>query len=147
MKPRHQFYLDTANQEELDRLSRQPGTTRSSIVNAALRAYFASRGAGELERMFRMRLDRMSESLDRMERNQHIALESFALFVRYELGVTPQLPPSEQAAAQAIGRDRFEHFMDQVGRRMAGDRRIAEDIVQRTARALEPPQAERMAAE
>lgn len=147
MKPRHQFYLDPANQEELDRLSREPGATRSSIVNAALKAYFASRGATELERMFRLRLERMSKSLDRLERNQHIALESFALFVRYELGITPQLAASEQAAAQAIGRDRFHQFIHQVGRRMAGDKRIAEEIFRRASSAIEPSQPQLMAAE
>lgn len=147
MKSRHQFYLDAPNQEELDRLSREPGTTRSSIVNAALRTYFASRGASELERMFRLRLERMSQSLDRLERNQHVGLESFALFVRYELGITPQLPAAEQAAAQAVGRDRFHHFMDQVSRRLAGDKRIAEEIINRAARAIEPLQSHQMAAE
>jgi hypothetical protein len=134
MKPRHQFYLDEPIQEQLEQLAAQPGTTRSAIVNAALKSYFAHRGASELERMFRLRLERMSECLDRLERNQHISLESFALFVRYELGMTPQLPAPEQAAAQAIGRDRFQQFIEQVSRRMAGDKRISEDIIGRVAR-------------
>src|SRR5437667_273346 len=68
MKPRHQFYLDEPIQEQLDRLAAEPGTTRSAIVNAALKSYFANRGAGELDRAFRMRLDRMSEYLERLER-------------------------------------------------------------------------------
>lgn len=147
MKPRHQFYLDEANREELDRLAAEPGATRSAIVNAALKSYFACRGATELERAFRMRLDRMSEFLERLERNQHIALESFALFVHYELGITPQLPPAEQAAAQAVGRDRFQHFIEQVSRRMAGDRRIADEVAARAVQTGQPNETQRMAAE
>lgn len=147
MKPRHQFYLDTGNQEELERLASAPGTTRSSIVNAALKSYFAHRGVSELERTFRNRLDRMSESIERVERNQHIALESFALFVRYELGVTPQLPADEQAAAQAIGRNRFHQFVEQVSRRMAGDKRIAQEVIERVAQAAQTPKPHKMAAE
>lgn len=131
MKPRHQFYLDPPVQEELDRLCREPGTTRSAVVNAALKAYFASKGASELERMFRLRLERMSECLDRLERNQHVTIESLALFIRYELGITPPLPPNEQASAQALGRDRFHQFLEQVSRRMAGPKRIAEDVLSR----------------
>ena len=147
MKPRHQFYLDEPIQEQLDRLAAEPGTTRSAIVNAALKSYFANRGASELDRAFRMRLDRMSEYLERLERNQHIALESFALFVHYELGITPQLPQPEQAAAQAVGRDRFQNFIEQVSRRMAGDRRIADEVVARALQSDQPAPAQRMAAE
>ncbi len=147
MKPRHQFYLDEPNQEELDRLAAEPGATRSAIVNAALKFYFVHRGASELERTFRMRLERMSEFLERLERNQHIALESFALFVHYELGITPQLPPAEQAVAQAVGRDRFQQFIEQVSRRMVGDRRIADEIVARAVQTDQPGEPQRMAAE
>ena len=147
MKPRHQFYLDEPNQEELDRLAAERGATRSAIVNAALKSYFAHRGASELERTFRIRLERMSEFLERLERNQHIALESFALFVHYELGITPQLPPAEQAAAQAVGRDRFQHFIEQVSRRMAGDRRIADEVIARAVQTGQPDEPQRMAAE
>lgn len=129
MKPRHQFYLDPPIQKELDQLCREPGTTRSAIVNAALRSYFAAKGASELERMFRMRLERMSEALDRLERNQHVTIESLALFIRYELGITPPLPANEQAMAQSLGRDRFHHFLEQVSRRMAGPKRIADEVL------------------
>ena len=142
MKPRHQFYLDPPVQEELDRLCREPGTTRSAVVNAALKAYFAAKGAGELERMFRLRLERMSECLVRLERNQHVTIESLALFIRYELGITPPLPPNEQAIAQALGRDRFHQFLEQVSLRMAGPKRIAEDVLSRPS-----DQSERTAAE
>ncbi len=142
MKPRHQFYLDSPVQEELDRLCREPGTTRSAIVNAALRSYFAAKGASELERMFRMRLERMSECLERLERNQHVGIESLALFIRYELGITPPLPATEQASAQALGRDRFHQFLEQVSRRMAGHKRITDEVLSRPS-----DEAERMAAE
>jgi len=38
---------------------------------------------------------------------------------RYQLTVTAPLPEADQAA-RAIGRDRFQAFVDQVGRQIAG---------------------------
>ena len=45
-------------------------------------------------------------------------LESLALFVRYQLTVTAPLPEADQAA-RAVGRDRFQAFVDQVGRTLS----------------------------
>ena len=52
-------------------------------------------------------------------------LESLSLFVRYQLMVTAPLPEAD-AAGGAIGRDRVESFVAQVGRQIAaGTRTLA----------------------
>lgn len=135
MKPRHQFYLDDTLAQELDRLTQRKGTTKSAIVNAALKAYFAHRGMGELEQAFGKRLDRTSDHLAEIERNQNIVLECIALFVRYQLALLPPLPASELTAGQSVGHDRFQAFLDQVSRRIAGGRSIGADVNDRIARA------------
>ncbi len=129
MKPRHHLYLDDALTEQLDRLGGKPGTSKSAIVADALRAYLDRRAASELDALFKVRLDRMSRQLGRIERDQKILLESLALFVRYQLTVTAPLPEADKAA-QAIGRERFQRFVDQVGRQLASGRRTlgAEDL-------------------
>ncbi|HEY1612348.1 MAG: ribbon-helix-helix protein, CopG family [Proteobacteria bacterium] len=149
MKPRHNLYLDEDVGEQLEALTAKAGSSKSSIVNDAVRAYLARRGAKELDDAFKVRLDRVSEQLRRLERDQSVMIESFALFVRYHLGITPPLPASEQAAAQALGRDRFQQFIEQVGRRMAGDKRIAEEVAERAiaARSASEPTLHQMAAE
>ena len=63
----------------------------------------------------------MSRQLGRIERDQKILLESLALFVRHQLTVTVPLPESDKAA-QAVGRERFARFVDQVGRQVASGR-------------------------
>lgn len=121
MKSRHQIYLDDALGAELDRLGARPGASKSAIVADALRALFNQRAAGALDEMLRQRLDRMTRGLGRVERDQKIMLESLALFVRYQLTVTAPLPEGDKAA-QAVGRERFQRFVDQVGRQLAGGR-------------------------
>src|SRR3546814_6311779 len=68
--------------------------------------------------LFGLRLNRISAQLNRIERDQQVLLESLALFVRYQLTVTAPLPDADQAA-RAVGRDRFQAFVDQVGRQLA----------------------------
>lgn len=122
MKPRHHLYFDEALTEQLEALAAKPGSSKSAIVSDALRAYLARRGSKELDDMLKVRLDRISNQLSRIERDGHVLLESLALFVRYQLTVTAPLPEADQAG-RAIGRDRFEAFVAQVGRQLAGGKR------------------------
>ena len=46
--------------------------------------------------------------MNRLERDLGIATETLALFVRYFLTVTPPLPNTDQDAARALGRERFD---------------------------------------
>lgn len=133
MKPRHNLYLDEAITEQLEALATRPGGSKSAIVADALRAWLARRAANEIDDLLRVRLDRISAQLQRIERDQRIVMESLGLFIRHQLTVTPPLPDSEQAAARAIGQDRFQAFIDQVGRRMAGGRSLAEDVRSRAS--------------
>src|SRR3546814_4940038 len=64
----------------------------------------------------------MSMALGRIERDGHILLESLALFVRYELMVQAPLPEADEAA-RAVGRDRFEAFVNRVGEALASGQR------------------------
>lgn len=122
MKIRQNLYLDTAVSDTLEMLASRPGTSKSQIVNDALRAHFASRAARELDDMLRTRLDRMSREMGQIRRDVEVLLESLSLFIRYQLTVTAPLPEGDQAA-RAIGRERFEAFVAQVGRQLAGGKR------------------------
>lgn len=128
MKPRHHLYLDDALTEQLDALARKPGSSKSAIVADALRSYLARRGTKELDDLLKTRLDRISRQLSRIERDQQVLLETLALFVRYYLTVTAPLPETDQAAARALGQERFQAFIDQIGRRLAHGRTVADEL-------------------
>jgi len=129
MKPRHHLYLDDELTERLEALAAKPGSSKSAIVADALRGYLDRRGARELDDLLKIRLDRQGSRLSRIERDQQIVMESLALFIRYYLMVTPPLPDSEQGAARAIGQDRFQAFIDQVGRRIAGGKSLRDTLI------------------
>ena len=128
MKPRHHLYLDEDLTEQLERLARAPGASKSAIAADALRAFLARRGARELDDLLKVRLERIGKQLHRIERDQQILLESLALFVRYQFMVIPPLPEADQPAAKALGEERFQAFIDQVCRRIAGGGTLAGEM-------------------
>ena len=125
-KVRHQLFLDADLSERLETLAARPGASKSAILADAVAAWLNRRGAQELDDRFGLRLNRISAQLNRIERDSQVLLESLALFVRYQLTVTAPLPEADQAA-RAVGRDRFQAFVDQVGRQLAAGGRTLGD--------------------
>ena len=124
MKPRHHLYLDEELTAQLERLGSKPGTSKSAIISDALRDYLNRRATREVDDLLKTRLDRISTQLGRIERDGQILLETLSLFVRYQLTVTAPLPDTDKAA-QAVGRERFRRFVDQVGRQLATGRSMS----------------------
>ena len=119
---RHQLFLPRDVSDRLEALAAEPGVTKSSILAAAVAAFLDRRATSELDERFGLRLDRISNQLDRIERDGQVGIESLALFIRYMLTVNAPLS-EEDEAARAIGRDRFAAFVTRVGRQLAGGRR------------------------
>lgn len=118
---RHQLFLPRPVSDRLEALALAPGASKSKILAEALTAWLNRKGADEVEVRFAARLDRLSNQLARIERDGHVQLESLALFVRYMLTVNAPLPEGDEAA-RAIGRDRFEAFIQRVGQQLATGR-------------------------
>jgi predicted transcriptional regulator len=122
MKFRQNLYIDQALSDALDDLARKPGTNKSQIVSDALAAYLARRGTKEIDDLLKGRLDRISREIGHARRDIEVLLESLSLFVRYQLTVTAPLPEAD-TAARAVGRERFEAFVSQVGRQIGSGKR------------------------
>lgn len=121
-KIRHQLFLPKPLSDRLEALAAKPGASKSAILVDAVTAWLNRRGTSELEDKFAIRLDRMSAALARLERDGHIQIETLALFIRYELAIHAPLAEND-AAGRAVARQRFEAFVNQVGRAVAGGQR------------------------
>lgn len=119
---RHQFFLSEDLTERLESLAAKPGASKSAILADAVEAWLNRRGAHELDDRFGLRLDRLTRSIDKVGRDGEILLETVALFVRYELAIHPPLAENDHAG-RAMARDRFNAFVQQVGRQIAAGRR------------------------
>lgn len=110
-KPRIWSYIDDDNYVRLKALASRPNETESGVVNKALGAFFAQEHEVRRDAAIIRRLDRMTRQTEVLKKNQIIAAEAFALFVRYFLTVIPPVPDAERQAAQAQGAARFEKYL------------------------------------
>ena len=121
MKVRQNLYIDSELSTSLDELVRRGGN-KSRIVNEALKTWLARRGAKEIDDLLKPRLDRISRDIGKCRRDVEVVLEALSLFIRYQLTVTAPLPEADTAAL-AVGNARFERFIAQLGRQIAGGAR------------------------
>jgi hypothetical protein len=91
---------------------------RSAIVEAAVASFLSPDAADMREAAFTRRLDRLSRQAARIERDLRVTADTLALFVRFWLTVAPPLPADAQAAAQIKGRERYEGFVETLGKRL-----------------------------
>jgi hypothetical protein len=121
-KPRLSVYLDPEIMARLASLAKRKEQAKSLIAEAAITSFLTPEDSDQREAVIARRLDRLTRHGERLERDLAIAAETLALFIRFWLTVTPPLPESAQAAAQAKGRERFESFLETLGRRLAKGR-------------------------
>jgi predicted DNA-binding protein len=110
-------------------LASRKRVTRSAVVEAAVESFLSPDHADMQEAALTRRLDRLSRQIARLERDQRITTETLDLFVRFWLTVTPPIPPEDQASAQAKGRERFEGFVDALGKRVQQGRGFVDEVV------------------
>jgi len=110
-------------------LASRKRVTRSAVVEAAVESFLSPDHADMQEAALTRRLDRLSRQIARLERDQRITTETLALFVRFWLTVTPPISPEDQASAQAKGRERFEGFVDALGKRVQQGRGFVDEVV------------------
>lgn len=129
MKPRLNVHVSHKLSEKVELFARRPGVTKASVVEAALMGFFSKEFDDQRDGALIRRLDRLTRQYDRLERNLSITTETLALFVRFFLTVTPPLPNTDQDAARALGKERFEYFITQLGRRLAGGKNMVRDVL------------------
>ena len=59
-----------------------------------------------------------------------VATETLSLFVRYFLTITPPLPLDDQESVRLLGKERFQVFVAQVGRQLAGSQRLVTEVLE-----------------
>ena len=127
---KYTFRLSTEIAARLADYATRTRVPQAQIVEAALASHLSPDAADRLEAALARRLDRMTRAIERLERHGTIGNEAVALFVRFWLSSVPPLPDSAQAAARAKGRERYEGFVEALGRRRAGGKSLADEVSQ-----------------
>lgn len=118
-KARLSVYLDAKLARELAAYAGDRRKSMSLVAEAAIASFLSPDAAERQEAVLARRLDRIGRQIERLERDTGIGIETLALFIRFWLTATPALPEAHQAAAQAKGRERYERFVEALGRRLS----------------------------
>lgn len=102
--------------------------SKSVVAEAAIASFLSPDTAERQEAAITRRLDRLTRQLQRCERDIGISVETMALFVRFWLISTPALPEASQAAARAKGLERYEGFVEALGRRLVKGPRLRQEL-------------------
>lgn len=133
-------FLPPALVRDLDDRARRLRVAKSELARAAIAAWLSADGAEALEAALARRLDRISRSLERLERDLAIANEAQALFIRAWLSATPPVPEAARETYDAKGRERYAGFLDALGRRLAAGRSLAQEVLEDRGGAAQRPE-------
>lgn len=128
MRTKATFRLPPGLMRRLADYATRKRMSQAVVVEAALESYLSPDGPERLEAALARRLDRLSRVSERLERHTTIGNEALALFVRFWLTSTPALPDTAPAATQAKGRERYQAFIEALGRRLVQSRSLADEV-------------------
>ncbi|MEH2571763.1 CopG family transcriptional regulator [Bradyrhizobium sp. AZCC 1708] len=128
MRSKHTFRLPPDLAGKLADFADRKRVPQALIVETALASFLSPDNSERMEAALGRRLDRLTRQVERLERHITISNEALALFVRFWLTATPPLPDTAQPAAQTKGRERYESFVEALGRRLARGQTLAQEI-------------------
>ena len=130
MKPKIHVYLDDHVNELLTLMVKRTGATKSALVSQALDRYLSRELSDESPEHVLRRLSYIGDQLDVLEREANVLGETLSLFIRYFLSTASALPQEEAQTARALGKERYEAFVAQLGKRLAGGRSLLRDVLE-----------------
>lgn len=114
----------------LDAAARRMKRSKSEIAQAAIAPYLSPDADEAAEAALVRRLDRISRTLERLERDVTISNEATALFVKAWLMATPSLGAGDQKAQTAKGQELMPGFLEALSRRLASGRLLRAEVLE-----------------
>lgn len=128
LRIKHTFRLPPDLSAQLADYAARKRVTQALVVETALASFLSGDSAEHLEAALSRRLDRITRQADKLAWHVDLTNETLALFVRFWLVNNPPLPDAALAAAQAMGRERWERFVETLNRRMEFGPRLKNEI-------------------
>src|ERR1700742_213399 len=135
------IYLDPEIFAGLQAYATRQGKPKSLVAEAAIASFLSPDDSDRREAAVAKRLDRIVRVLERLERNDGITLETIGLFIRFWLTSTPALPEQSSPAARAKGAERYDRFVEALGRRLSSGSTILKEVSNESSGVRYPAQA------
>ena len=127
-KTRMNVYFEPELLKKVEALALRRRVSKSAVIEAAVASFLSADASERLEAVFAHRMDRIGRQIDGMDEDVAILGETLSLFIRFWLTITPPLSDSAQASARAKGVERFESFLQTLGRKLATGDRFLRDL-------------------
>jgi predicted transcriptional regulator len=121
MRHRHALYLSDNLTQQLQLSAETHRVSKSAIMELALQTFLTPSNIGLPDNLRQLQQDAHTRTLARVERDLAITTEMLASLTRFFFMITPPLTQTEQPAASALGRLRFEQMIEDVSRRLRTD--------------------------
>lgn len=128
LRIKHTFRLPPDLSAQLADYAARKRVTQALVVETALASFLSGDSAEHLEAVLSRRLDRLTRQNERLTWHIELGNETLAMFVRFWLVNNPPLPDAALAAAQAMGRERWERFIETLNRRMEFGPRLKNEV-------------------
>ncbi len=126
-RTRMNVYFDPELLKQVEALSLRRQVSKSAIIETAVASFLSGDTSDRLEAAMSRRLDKIGRQIGTLDEDLAVLGETLSLFVRFWLTMTPPLPDSAKQSTRIKGNERFEGFMQNLGRRLAtGDRFLKE---------------------
>src|SRR6266436_6215029 len=122
------IYLDPEIFANLEAYATRQGKPKSLVAEAAIASFLSPDDSDRREAAIAKRLDRIVRVLERLERNDGVTLETMGLFIRFWLTSTPALPEQSSPAARAKGAERYDRFLEALGRRLSSGSTVLKEV-------------------
>ncbi|MGL3821306.1 CopG family transcriptional regulator [Sphingopyxis sp. R3-92] len=129
-KARLSVYLDPPLMDALAAYAARRGKSLSLVAEAAIASFLSPDASEQMEAALTRRIDRLDRRTDRIERDLGISVEMVAQFIRFWLNSTPPPPESERAILRRQGGERYDAFMEALGRRLAKGPKVRQEIIE-----------------
>jgi len=126
-------YLSRLVVDRLNLACKDPTKNKSKLTEKALNILLDPERDLSHDAAIVRKFDSLGRQVAMIDRHQHVVLESLGLFLRYYLTVTPPLPKAEQDPARAMGHQRFEFFIAQLAKRLAGSQTLVSEVMEKVS--------------
>lgn len=128
LRIKHTFRLPPDLSKQLADYAARKRVAQALVVETALSSFLSGDSAEHLEAVLSRRLDRITRQGEKLAWHVELGNETLALFVRFWLVNNPPLPDTALSAAQAMGKERWERFVETLNRRMEFGPRLRNEI-------------------
>lgn len=105
------------------------GVSVSRLAHAALLALLDV-DEDKREALIQRRFDRITRQATKLDRDISILNETIALFIQYQLTITPPIPVTDQEAVKAQAKERYANFIERVATRVTEGRRLVDEVIE-----------------